>query len=360
MGTMPPRRGVTPSKRGSGIVIDKKPNVLLVDGNALYKTGYHGAKNEFNSRGEHIGGVYQFITVLRKLLNENLYHKVFVFWDGEFSGKLRHFLYPHYKLNRGKDYVNGTRPEDDKDQIIERAMVQEYLEELFIRQLEDKVVEADDFIAYYCKKKKQSENITIVSNDRDLCQLIDDNVRMYLCDKKVFITLDNYQEYFTHKKENSVLIKVMSGDSSDNIKGIQGVKEKTLLKYFPELTQERLTIDDVVKKAELIQENRKKEKKKPLKALHNIIYGVTDGIQGSQLYEINNKLVDLSYPLVTPEAQNEIDNLMDTPLSTEDRGIKNAYMLMKRDGIDRLINNMDYLLPFKKLIEREKNFNNKN
>jgi 5'-3' exonuclease len=352
--------GIMPPRKGRKIVIDKKPNVLLVDGNALYKTGYHGAKDEYNSRGEHIGGVYQFITVLRKLLIENLYHKVFVFWDGELSGKLRYELYPQYKANRGKDYVNGTRPEDDKDQIIERAMVQEYLEELFVRQLEDEVVEADDFIAYYCKKRKLDENITIASNDRDLCQLIDDNVRMYLCDKKVFITLDNYQNFFTHKKENSALIKVISGDSSDNIKGVLGVKEKTLLNYFPELTTEVVTIDDVVKKAELIQENRVKEKKKPLKALHNIIHGVTEGIQGSKLYEINNLLVDLSYPLVTPQAQTEMDNLMDSVLSTEDRGIKNAYMLMKRDGIDRLINNMEYLLPFKKLMEREKNLIIKN
>ena len=55
-------------------------NTLVVDGNALFRRGYHGAKDEYNKDGEHIGGIYQFITVVRKLLQDNIYQKVFVFW----------------------------------------------------------------------------------------------------------------------------------------------------------------------------------------------------------------------------------------------------------------------------------------
>src|SRR5690606_3662721 len=130
---------------------------------------------------------------------------------------------------------NGTRPEDDKAQIIERAMVQEYLEELYVRQLEHPIVESDDFIAYYCNNFRDTQKITIVTNDRDLCQLIGETVRIYLCDKKVYVDHENYQHYFKHHRENSALIKIISGDSSDSIKGVKGVKETTLLKHFPEL-----------------------------------------------------------------------------------------------------------------------------
>jgi 5'-3' exonuclease len=345
---MPPKRG--------NITIDRRPNILLVDGNALYKTGYHGAKDEYNSKGEHIGGVYQFITMLRKLMLENLYHKVYVFWDGSRSGKLRYDIYPDYKISRGKDYIKGTKPLDDPDQIIERLKVQEYLEELYVRQLEHDIVESDDFIAYYCKERKETEKITIVSNDTDLCQLLDENVRIYLCNKKIYVTLSNYDDVFGHHQENSLLIKVISGDSSDDIKGVKGVKERTLLKHFPELRTQKLTLNEIIKKAELIQEGRAQEKKKPLKALDNIINGVTDGVQGERLYDINQCLVDLSVPLLTDDAKEEINNLMDSYLSDDDRGIKNAYTLMKRDEIDRLVKNysIDYLLPFKKLIERER------
>lgn len=348
MPKMPPKRGSIP--------IDKRPNVLLVDGNALYKTGYHGAKDEYNSRGEHIGGIYQFITMLRKLMMDNMYHQVYVFWDGSRSGKLRYDIYSEYKISRGKDYINGTRPLDDPDQIFERARVQEYLEELYVRQLEHDIVESDDFIAYYCKLRRETENITIVSNDTDLCQLLHTNVRMYLCNKKIYVSITNYDDVFGHLQENALLIKMISGDTSDDIKGVKGVKEPTLLKHFPELRTRKLTLNEIIEQAQLIQEGRAQEKKKPLQALDNIINGVTDGVQGKRLYDINRCLVDLSVPLLTEDAKQEIDNLMDSHLSQDDRGTKNAYALMKRDGIDRLVENysIDYLFPFKQLIEREK------
>lgn len=345
-----------PPKRGTAITIDRRQNTLLVDGNALYKTGYHGAKDEYNSRGEHIGGVYQFITMLRKLMLDNLYHKVYVFWDGAFSGKLRYEIYSDYKSGRGKDYINGTRPEDDKDQIVERLMVQEYLEELYVRQLEHPIVESDDFIAYYVNKKKGTENITICTNDRDICQLIDVDVKIYLCDKKVYVTLGNYTDFFKHDQSNSLLIKTIAGDASDSIKGVKGVKEPTLLKHFPQLATKTTTLDEVIEQAQILQAERLANKKKPLQALTNIIEGITDGIQGNRLYDINRLIMDLSNPMLTEDAKVEVDHLMNSGLSEEDRGIKNAYALMKRDEIDRLVNNynIEYLLPFKKLIEREK------
>jgi 5'-3' exonuclease len=348
-----------PPKKGKNVTITpKKDNVLLVDGNALYKTGYHGAKDEYNSAGRHIGGVYQFLVMLRKFLNEDLYHKVYVFWDGDFSGKLRYELYRDYKISRGKDWVNGTKPVDDEDQILERLIVQEYLEELFIRQLEHPIVESDDFIAYYVNKRKDTENITIVTNDSDICQLINDNVRIYLCNpnKKVYVTKHNYQTYFQHHQSNSLLVKVISGDTSDDIAGVKGVKEKTLLNHFPELMERTMTLDEIIEKSKQLQEGRQKEKKKPLKALTNIIEGVTSGVQGEKLYEINQKIVDLSNPLLTEDAVEAIEELMNNPIDGEGRSIRNAMLLMKRDGIYKLIDNYteNYFMPFKKLIERER------
>jgi len=345
MKTLPPKKGM----------IENSINTLLIDGNALFKTGYHGAKDEFNANGQHIGGVYQFITMLRKLLNEEFYHKVFVFWDGKFSGKLRFEIYKDYKGDRNKDFINGTAPVDE-NQLIERYMVQEYLEELSIKQLEDEVVEGDDFIAFYCKTKEDNENITICSNDGDLCQLLEENIRIYLLHKKNYINLNNYQEYFSHKQENSMLIKIIAGDSSDTIKGIKGVKEKTLLNLFPELADKKVELPEILEKASFLQDERIKNKLKKLGALENILNRVTVGCQGKDIYEINNRLVNLSVPLMTETAINNLVELRNNRLSVDDRGIKNVYNLMKRDGIDKKISNFsdDYLLPFKKLIEREK------
>lgn len=342
----PPKNGVKPTLS----------HTLLIDGNSLFKTGYHGAKNEFNSKGEHIGGLYQFITVLRKLLTENLYHRVFVFWDGKLSGKLRYDVYPEYKSGRNKDYINGTVPEEASE-IVQRYKIQEYLEELFIRQIEDDVVESDDFIAYFCLIRAKTEKVTICTNDRDLAQLINDDVKIYFSDLKKYVTRDNYNEFFNHHPENALLVKMISGDNSDSIKGVKGVKETTLLKHFPEIATRPVTLDEIVKKAKQLQDQRLEEKKKPLKVLNNIINGVTDGSQGDRLYEVNRRIMDLKRPLLTEGGLNELEGLISSSLDPEDRGIKNAYTKMKRDGIDYLVGEKrfsDYLMPFKKLMDREK------
>ena len=87
-----------------------------------------------------------------------MYHRVYVFWDGNFSGKLRYDIYEPYKSARGKDYINGTQPIDESE-LNQRRIIWDYLNELCIRQLKDEVIEGDDFIAYYCLTKKKNEKI---------------------------------------------------------------------------------------------------------------------------------------------------------------------------------------------------------
>jgi len=345
----------TPPRNGNAT---HKQNTLLVDGNALYKRGFIGARNEYNRAGHHIGGVYQFLTVLRKLINEDLYHKVFVFWDGEFSGKLRWDIYKDYKSGRGKDYINGTKP-DDLEEVAQRGVVFNYLEELFIRQLVDDKVESDDFIAYYCNVKKDVENITVVTSDRDLTQLVDDNVRMYMLDLKKYINKSNFKEQFKYHYENVAIIKILCGDASDSIKGVKRLGDTTLIKHFPQLKERKVNLDEILEGAKVQQQERLDSGKKPLQVLTNIVDGITDGVQGNNLYEINKRLVDLTIPLLTTEAIEDVNSLIDSPLS-DDRTIKNAYKMLKDDGIDIMLGESrynEYLLPFKKLMEREKKNN---
>ena len=339
----------------NGEIRERKQNTLLVDGNALFKIGFHGAKNVYNHRAEHIGGLHQFLTVLRKLLTENLYHKVFVFWDGPFSGKLRYQIYKPYKSDRGKDYENGTQPIDESE-LNQRRTIWTYLEELYIRQLKHDFIESDDFIAYYCLNKKANEEITICTTDSDMCQLIADDIRIYFCNLKNYVTRENYMTYFDHHPDNAGVVKIISGDTSDSIKGVKGVKETTLISLFPELKERKITLDEIISKAKKLQTERIESKKKPLKALENIINGITDGPQGDKLYEINTAIVDLKYPLMTEKAIEDLNVLIEGELDGSDRGIKNVITKMKYDGLERTIGSNrydEYLTPFKQLIERE-------
>ena len=347
MNKRPPRNGDT---------VQKIQNTLLVDGNALFKRAFAGAKDEYNSKGEHIGGVYQFLTLLRKLLTEDLYHRVYVFWDGNFSGKLRYDIYEPYKSGRGKDYKNGTQPVDEEE-LKQRKLIWEYLNELYVRQLKHEVIEGDDFIAYYCLTKKQNEKVTICTNDRDMAQLISEDVRIYFLDLKNYVDNSNFISYFCYKLENAALIKTMIGDNSDTIKGIKGLGVKTLLTLFPELTERELNINEIISIAKEKQEERLKNKQKPLAVLDNIINSVTEGVQGKRIYEINDMLVNLKRPMLTEDGIRELEQLIDGTLDSSGRDIKKVLIYMERDGLDKSIGEVrypEYLIPFKKLIDREK------
>lgn len=339
----------------SGEKIEKKQNILLVDGNALFKMGFFGAKDVYNFKAQHIGGLYQFITTLRKLLTENIYHRVYVFWDGKYSGKLRYNIYTPYKSGRGKDYLNGTQPIDESE-ILQKKMIWDYLEDLYIRQIQDEYVESDDFIGYFCTNKLPHEQITICTTDRDMYQLISDDIKIYFCDLKTYIDNTNYSSYFSYKPQNGALVKTIIGDSSDSIKGVKGIQLGKLLQFFPEFKHKDLTIDDIINKTKELQAERIKNKLPPLKVFDNIINGITDGVQGDKLYEINSALVDLKNPLMTEDAINELQTLIDGRFDSSERGLKNVLNKMKLDGMEHEIGSNrypEYLLPFKQLIERE-------
>ena len=119
---------------------------LLVDGDNLFKIGFHGVKELYND-GAHVGGVYHFINTLRRFLDEHNHDKVVVFWDGDSNSSIRKAIYPQYKGNRRQD-MNEYKYES---YLQQKARVKTYLEEVFVRQVEMINNEADDLIAHYCK-----------------------------------------------------------------------------------------------------------------------------------------------------------------------------------------------------------------
>jgi 5'-3' exonuclease len=149
----------------------------------------------------------------------------------------------------------------------------------------------------------------------------------------------------------------MIGDNSDTIKGIKGLGMKTLLTLFPELTERELNINEIISIAKEKQEERLKNKQKPLAVLDNIINSVTEGVQGKRVYEINDMLVNLKRPMLTEDGIRELEQLIDGTLDSSGRDIKKVLIYMERDGLDKSIGEVrypEYLIPFKKLIDREK------
>ena len=286
------------------------------------------------------------MSILRKIVKENDVKQIIVFWDGKLSGKLRHNIYPEYKQNRKKNYREDFEKVDAELQY-QKIRIKQYLEELSIKQFQDDIVEADDCIAYYVLNRKDDEKVLICTGDRDLCQLMDEHVSVYLFDRKRIYNIDNYDEYFDYHIRNLKLIKIIVGDTSDNIKGIEGIGEDTLLKLFPELKERECNLEEIITKAKILLE----EKKGKSKRLKNIVEGNTVGIQGNMVYEINNKLINLSTPLLSEECLVNLNTFIEDSLDPEGREIKNLLnMMMEDEFIKEIPGNseafIEYLKPF--------------
>ena len=328
----------------------------MVDGDNLFKIGFHGVKELYND-GSHIGGVYHFINTIRRFLDEGQLDKVVVFWDGKYNSSIRKQLYPQYKANRRQDM------NEDKyaSYLEQKSRVKDYLEEVFVRQVEMEDNEADDLIAYYCKIAT-NEQITIFSADKDLTQLINERVTIfspivkqyYKFGDKITINKVEIPHY------NVLLCKIFTGDKSDNIDGIEGLGEKTLIKYFPQMQEKPCTVE------ELLDNARNIPQKKPIKTLLNILTGKTKStILGEEFYNTNKKIVDLSNPLITDDGKTLVEQIYTDTIDPTDRGYKNLMRMMMEDGLFRYLPKDDeawvsFLTPFTKLIRKEKRNTNKN
>jgi 5'-3' exonuclease len=330
---------------------------LLVDGNNLFKIGFHGAKDVYND-GAHVGGVFHFVNILRKFLEEHNHDKVIVMWDGDSNSSIRKGLYPQYKANRRQD-MNEYKYES---YLYQQSRVKQYLEEIFVRQVEMVNNEADDLMAFYTQIATD-EDIIIFSADKDLTQLISERVTIYSPISKQYykngdmITINKVD--IPHY--NVLLTKIFTGDKSDNISGIEGLGEKTLIKYFPQVQEKPCTVEEILDYARNIPQN------KPIKTLVNILTGKTKlSILGEEFYTTNKKIVDLTNPLITDDGKELVEQILTDSIDPTDRGYKNLMRMMMEDGLFKYLPKNDeawvnFLKPFMKLTRKEKrNITNKN
>ena len=234
--------------------------VVLIDGNNLifrsyYATAYRG-EILTNSKGLPTNAVYAYIQMLLKIIAEEKPSHIMVAFD---KGKtFRHESYDDYKGGR-----NET-PKELKEQIpyakkVTRAMG------ITVEEIEN--YEADDIIGTY--SKKIDEEVLVVSSDRDLLQLISPNVKMKLLKMKDYVYYDekSFYEDYGIKPIEIIDLKALMGDSSDNIKGVAGIGEKTALK----LIKEYHTIDNLYKNIDdlkgKVKENLLNDKESAYKSL---------------------------------------------------------------------------------------------
>lgn len=328
-------------------------SVLLVDGDNLLTIGFYGLKNHFY-KGNHIGAIYHFVNTLRRSFETYHLDKIVVFWDGENGSDSRRKYYSHYKENR----KSRLRSDEELNSYqYQKQRVKQYLEEIFVRQGEFELCEADDCIAHYVQNSPNEKKI-IYSGDGDLTQLVSENTQIYNPShqkiyKKNDTILYNHEEILI---ENVTLVKMLCGDPSDNIAGIKNMGIKRLLSLFPEIKNSVITLEDIRTKTDILFEEDKDNW-----LLKNLLTGITKhGVFGEEFYEINKKIVSLDEPFLTDQAKETIIDLVNEKLDQEGRSYKNVMRMMREDGLFLLLPKSDdgfveFLNPFLRLTRKEKN-----
>ena len=222
--------------------------IILVDGNNLlfrsyYATAYTGNVMR-NSKGFPTNGLYGFINMMNKIIREEKPNYILVAFD---KGKtFRHDKYDVYKAGR------AAMPEELKQQF---PVAKEILGAMGIKYFEIDNYEADDIIGTMSRIVDEEDEFiaTIVSSDKDLLQLISDEVTVKLLKSNdhIMMTPEVFREMYKCDPIKMIDLKALMGDSSDNIPGVKGIGEKTainLIEKFGSLKNLYDNIDQVTGK----------------------------------------------------------------------------------------------------------------
>jgi DNA polymerase-1 len=242
--------------RRTGLGTHKNSHVLVIDGLNTFIRVF-SAVPALNDDGDHIGGVTGFLRSVALAIRQIKPTRCIIVFDGKGGSQRRKNLYPEYKSNRAnktafnryKEFASlGDEQESMRHQY---SRIIQYLDMLPVTLMCIDQVEADDVMAYIATTLTgPDERVTMVSTDRDFMQLVDDRVSVWSPVKKKLYTPESMLDEFAFPSVNYLLYRTFIGDKSDNINGINGVGQKTLIKHFPMIADNRaVTIDEVIEHA---------------------------------------------------------------------------------------------------------------
>ncbi|MFN3990719.1 MAG: DNA polymerase I [Erythrobacter sp.] len=212
---------------------EPKPHLYLVDGSSYIFRAYHRLPPLTDPEGTPVGAVYGYTTMLWKLATdldeaEGPTHLAVIL---DASGEsFRNEIYAHYKANR---------PDPPEDLVPQFPLIRDATRAFSLPCIEVPGLEADDLIATYARTaQRMGWNVTIVSSDKDLMQLVgeENGARIDMLDtmKNQRIYLDEVEEKFGVPPELVGDVLALMGDSADNVPGIFGIGPKTASKLIAE------------------------------------------------------------------------------------------------------------------------------
>lgn len=230
----------------------QKKKFLIIDGYGFVFRAFHSLPPLTRNDGLQVGAVYGFTNMLIKQIQNHKYDYIGVMLDSG-SKSFRNQIYPAYKANR---------PPAPPELIHQFPLIRDAVTALGVNFVEKQNFEADDLIATYCRiAKEQNIEVIIASSDKDLMQLIDENVLMYDPMKSKYIKAEQVFEKFGVYPDKLLDLLSMVGDTSDNVPGVPGIGPKTaalLISEFGSLDNILANLDKIsqAKRKQTIQENK--------------------------------------------------------------------------------------------------------
>ena len=307
-----------------------QPKILLVDAMNTFLRSF-AIINHINPKGNHIGGLTGFLKSMGYAIKQLNPTRVIVVFEGEGSTNNKKNLYPEYKGNRKLKRItnfSGFDSQEDESESIESQLLRlvEYMQCLPIDMAAIDRAEADDTIGYLAAKFQQNNDVVIMSSDQDFLQLVNDKITVYSPTKKKIYTPEKIKEEYGLPPQNYLQMKILLGDSSDNVPGVPKLGPKKLIKNFPELQNERVvSLKEILKKSQ----NTK-----------GTMYEAISMF--SHQLEINQKLMDLHNPNLSEMMKMEVDDIISQPKNTMD---KSKFLTMyQQDLLGNSIPNIEHWL----------------
>lgn len=224
-----------------------KDEIFLVDGSGyIFRAYFALPQNLTNPAGQPVGAVLGFTNMMMKMLTDLNAPYIAVIFDAA-KKNFRYDIYDQYKANR---------EEAPEDLIPQFPMFRKASEAFGVPAIELEGYEADDLIATYCRiAREQGRKVTIVGTDKDLMQLVNDDVRLYDPIKNKYLGADDVFEKFGVMPDKVVDVQALCGDSVDNVPGVPGIGVKTAA----QLINQYGDLENLLAHVEDIKQNKRRE-----------------------------------------------------------------------------------------------------
>jgi DNA polymerase-1 len=304
-------------------MFEKKSSIMIIDAMSLFIRHYV-ANPTMSDSGEHVGGTIGFLRSIEKLSQKIRPEAIIIAWEGGGAPR-RRAIFKNYKSGRRPQRLNrfyeDDLPNTSENRDYQVALTIEILKNLPVNQIYVPDCEADDVIGYLIRHRFLHDKCVIVSSDKDLYQLVSENVIQWSPGQKKFIDCDEIKEKFGVSSRNMCVTRCFCGDPSDSIDGIKGAGFKTMSKRFPELALDKdVSVDDIV------NHSREMLGKSKVKLYGNIVENI-------DILRRNWKLMYLSSQNLSAYQIQKINSILENMPASRDK--MSVIRIMLREGINK-------------------------